>query len=104
MQVNGQMIDSDDRMKIANERFAHLIARQLPVDFLNTRKFEGLILNEVRFEVDKLVVRVDSCFEAVFGLEFELPQEFLIPDEQNKLRTNYPLLLLYDFKLLMEEL
>jgi hypothetical protein len=32
-------------------------------------------------EAEKLVVKINHCFEAVFALDFDLPQEFLINDE-----------------------
>ena len=52
--------------------------------------------DSVRVECDKLVVKIDGCLEAVFALEFELPQDFFVPDELGRMRTQYPVLLLYD--------
>lgn len=64
----------------------------------------GVHVDFVRVECDKLKIRIDRCFEAVFALEFDLPQEFFVPDEEGRMRTQYPVLLLYDFVLLVEGL
>jgi len=58
----------------------------------------------VNINGEKLILRLDHCVEAVFALEFDLPPDFYISDEDGKQTTQYAVLLLYDFKVLVDGL
>lgn len=51
-----------------------------------------------------MILRLDGCIETVFSLEFDLPPEFFIVDEDEKQKTHYAVLLLYDFRILVDGL
>ena len=62
----------EENSTLAKTRFRHLILRQLPTDFTETKSLNGLKFEEVSLENDKVRVRLENCFEAVFYLEFDL--------------------------------
>ena len=62
----------EENSTLAKTRFRHLILRQLPTDFTGTKSLNGLKFEEVSLENDKVRVRLENCFEAVFYLEFDL--------------------------------
>jgi hypothetical protein len=41
----------------------------------------GVRIDSVKVEAEKLVLKINHCFEAVFALDFDLPQEFFVNDE-----------------------
>jgi len=99
----GSSVSADARLQLAITRFNHLIMRQVPAGVLN-KQFNGISLESVTIERDKLILRIADCVEAVFSLEFDLPPEFMQPDESGKPRAQYPVLMLYDFRLLLDGL
>ena len=56
----------EENSTLAKTRFRHLILRQLPTDFTETKSLNGLKFEEVSLENDKVRVRLENCFEAVF--------------------------------------
>lgn len=54
----------------------------MPVElFEYSGTIKGVKIDSVKLDADKLVVKIDHCFEAVFALEFDLPQEFFVYDD-----------------------
>ena len=70
----------EENSTLAKTRFRNLILRQLPTDFTETKSLNGLKFEEVSLDNDKVRVRLENCFEAVFYLEFDL-QDLAVNDD-----------------------
>ena len=70
----------EENSTLAKTRFRHLILRQLPTDFAEAKSLNGLKFEEVSLENDKVRVRLENSFEAVFYLEFDL-QDLAVNDD-----------------------
>lgn len=62
MNTNDQAKNEEQKLKVAKDRFKHLITRQLPVDFYATKTFMGIKFDDVSIENDKLLITLNSCF------------------------------------------
>lgn len=63
------------------QRFDHLIRRQVPDQLIANKRIGGLQFDDISIKTDKLYLKLKGCFEAVFYLNFDLPPEFFVPDD-----------------------
>ena len=49
--------------------------------FADSGTINGVQIDSLKVEAEKLVVKINHCFEAVFALDFDLPQEFFVNDD-----------------------